>query len=130
MHPEESLSPADWLRIAEKDLNRAEYLLEDDPELAGFCLQQGAEKLLKAFLLSQGWKLRRTHNLDTLLDDAITYDPTLEGFRLVCQKATAFYFVERYPLVLKSGITGEDVRGSLDPIKSLFKKLKANIIER
>lgn len=53
MHPEESLYPADWLRIAEKDLNRAEYLLEDDSELAGFCLQQGAEKLLKAFLLSQ-----------------------------------------------------------------------------
>jgi HEPN domain-containing protein len=68
MQHEESLYPADWLRIAEKDLKRVERLLgEGDPELAGFCLQQAVEKFLKAFLLSKGWQLRRIHNLDTLL---------------------------------------------------------------
>jgi hypothetical protein len=37
---EESLIPADWLRIAEKDLLRVERALRDaDPEAAGFWLQ-------------------------------------------------------------------------------------------
>ena len=41
MPREESLYPADWLRIAERDLKRVDRLLDEhDPELAGFCLQQ------------------------------------------------------------------------------------------
>ena len=55
MSPQESLYSADWLRIAEKDLRRARRSLGDnDPEMAGFCLQQAIEKFLKAFLLSRG----------------------------------------------------------------------------
>jgi HEPN domain-containing protein len=55
MPREESLYPAEWLRIAEKDLARAGRLLSiDDPEAAGFFLQQAVEKFLKAYLLSKG----------------------------------------------------------------------------
>ena len=32
------------------------------------------EKFLKAFLLSRDWHLKRLHNLDALLDDAVVYD--------------------------------------------------------
>lgn len=50
MPHEESPYPADWIRIAEKDLGRVDGLLEKhDPELAGFCLQQAVEKFLKRF---------------------------------------------------------------------------------
>jgi HEPN domain-containing protein len=67
MSPQESLYSADWLRIAEKDLRRARRSLGDnDPEMAGFCLQQAIEKFLKAFLLSKGWQLRRIHSLEAL----------------------------------------------------------------
>ena len=120
--------PADWLRIADKDLKRVKRLLEqDDAELAGFCLQQGVEKLLKAFLLSKGWRLRRTHNLDTLLDDAVSYDNSLETFRTACQKITAFYFLERYPVVMESDLTLADVRGPLDEVEQLIDKLRSAI---
>jgi len=55
MPRKESLYPTDWLRIAEKDLQRAEHLLEiHDAEAAGFYLQQAVEKFLKAFLLAKG----------------------------------------------------------------------------
>jgi HEPN domain-containing protein len=68
MPGEESLYPKDWLRIAEKDLGRVEHLLEtQDPEAAGFYLQQAVEKFLKAFLLFKGWKLERIHDLESLL---------------------------------------------------------------
>jgi HEPN domain-containing protein len=128
MPHEESLYPADWVRIAEKDLRRVDRLLDKhDPELAGFCLQQAVEKFLKAFLLSKGWRLRRIHNLDALLDDAITYDTSLEEFRNVCQKISVFYFVERYPFLVETGITEQDVRASLDEITDLVERLRTKV---
>lgn len=128
MPHEESLYPADWVRIAEKDLRRVDRLLDKhDPELAGFCLQQAVEKFLKAFLLSKGWRLRRIHNLDALLDDAITYDTSLEEFRNVCQKISVFYFVERYPFLVETGITEQDVRASLDEVTDLVERLRTKV---
>ena len=128
MPHEQSLYPADWLRIAEKDLGRVGRLLDEhDPEMAGFCLQQAVEKFLKAFLLSKGWQLRRIHNLDPLLDDAITYDASLEDFRSACQKITAFYFVQRYPFITESGLTEDDVHNSLGQVRGLIEKLRAEL---
>ena len=130
MQHSESSYPADWLRIAEKDWKRVEMLLkEGDPGLAGFCLQQAGEKFLKAFLLSRGWQLRRIHNLDTLLDDAVEYDASLEDYREVFQKITAFYIVERYPFVIGSKITEKDVRTSLNQVKGVIEKLRKEVIE-
>jgi HEPN domain-containing protein len=98
-----------------------------DPALAGFCLEQAVEKFLKAFLLSKGWILRRVHNLEAFLDDAIVYDPSLEAFRDVCQKITAYYSIERYPYVLDSGITEEDVRTSRQQVTALIDKLRTMV---
>ena len=95
-----------------------------DPEVAGFFLQQAVEKFLKAFLLSRGWELRRIHDLDALLDDAVAYTPSLEKFRPVCQKVTAFYFVERYPFIVEAGPTEEDVRVSLEQVSELIERLR------
>lgn len=128
MPREESLYPADWLRLAERDWKRVERLLDEhDPELAGFCLQQAVEKFLKAFLLARGWQLRRIHDLEALLDDAVTHDASLEDFRAVCQKITPFYFVERYPFIVETGMIEEDVRSSLEQVKELIEKLRGKI---
>jgi len=114
---EESLYSGDWLRIAEKDLKRVERMLATgDPEAAGFYLQQAMERFLKAFLLSRGWGLKRIHDLEALLNQALAYDASLEEFRLACQKITGFYFVERYPFIAEAGPTEEDVRVSLERI--------------
>jgi HEPN domain-containing protein len=128
MPREESLYPADWLRIAEKDLGRVDHLLDvQDAEAAGFFLQQAVEKFLKAFLLSRGWELQRIHDLEILLNAALAYDPSLESFRPACQKITGFYLVERYPFVIESGLTEGDVRSSLAQVRSLIEKLRVEI---
>ncbi len=78
---QDSNIPLDWLKIARKDWNRISHMLEkDDGEAASFFFQQCLEKYLKAFLLSKGWHLRKLHELDALLDDAVKYDPELEKF--------------------------------------------------
>ncbi len=76
--PNRTAFPSDWLRIALKDWNRTRRMLDDqDAEAAGFFLQQSLERFLKAFLLGQGWKLRKIHELDALLDDAVKLKPDL-----------------------------------------------------
>jgi len=128
MPREESLYPADWLRIADKDLKRVEQLLHlHDPEAAGFYLQQAVEKFFKAFLLFNGWQLERIHDLESLLNAALVYAPSLEQFRSACQKITGFYFVERYPFIAESGLTEGDVRDSLEQIRGLIEKLRIEV---
>jgi len=125
MPPEESFYPADWLRIAEKDLGRVERLLSiQDPEAAGFYLQQAVEKFLKAFLLSKGWQLARMHDLEALLNQALTYDPSVELFRPACQKITGFYMIERYPFIIEATVTEEDVRQSWEQVNGLIERLR------
>ena len=130
MPRKESLYPADWLRIAEKDLQRADHLLEiHDAEAAGFYLQQAVEKFLKAFLLANGWKLERIHDLEALLNNALAYNPTLEEYRSACQKITAFYFVERYPFVTGTGLTEDDIRSSREQVQQLIEKIRTTTSE-
>ena len=125
MRHEDSLYPQDWLRIAEKDLGRAELLLNsDDPDAAGFYLQQSIEKYLKAFLLAHGWSLKRSHDLEALLNEALVHDTSLEQFRELCQKVTAFYFVERYPFQMIAGLGEDEVRDCLAEARRLAERLR------
>jgi HEPN domain-containing protein len=125
MPPDESMYPPEWLRIAGKDLERVSRSLRDgDPELTGFCLQQAVEKYLKAFLLSRGWKLQRTHNLEVLLDAATASAPDLEDFRAVCQVITLYYMAERYPSSLRAGLTQEEIRRSLNTVQGLIDRVR------
>ncbi len=49
--------PEEWRKIAQRDWDRMQLMLNDeDEEGAAYFLQQSLEKNLKAFLLEQGWK--------------------------------------------------------------------------
>lgn len=63
-------SPADWLRHAYSDLEIARMARHPKILLEGLCFhaQQGAEKALKAVLISKGIPFEKIHNLKTLLD--------------------------------------------------------------
>ena len=130
MDPQESDFPEYWIKIAERD-NRLVLLLlrEDESETAGFHLQQMVEKFFKAYLIRQGWRLVRTHNLGRLLDDAVGYDGTLEKFRAVCELVTKYYFAERYPWDEEWGeqpdMSDENVRAALAEIAPLIERLRA-----
>lgn len=125
MPPDDCYYPVAWLRIAEKDLGRMQLLLTaQDPEAAGFSLQQAVEKFLKGFLLSKGWQLQRIHDLEVLLNRALSYTAGIEPYRAVCQKITTFYLLERYPSLTESGLTVEDIREPLEQVGGLIEKLR------
>lgn len=126
MPGKESLYPADWLRIAEKDYTRVEHLLNiHDPEAAGFYLQQAIEKFLKAFLLSKGWQLQRVHDLEPLLNEAIKHNPSYEHYRAMLQRISGFYLLDRYPLALEFTLTEEDVQQAISQTKPLIDSIRS-----
>lgn len=122
---ENSLYPEDWSNVAQKDWRRMDIMLkEKDVEAAGYFLQQSLEKYLKAFLLKKGWKLKKIHELDALLDDAVKFNPELSSFYSLCERVSGYYFTERYPSLTKEGLTYEDIQNDIREaeyfIKSLF----------
>lgn len=122
-----SIYPDDWINVAKKDWHRMAVLLADgDPDGAAFFLQQTLEKYLKAFLLEKGWKLRKIHELDTLLDFAIEFDAGLEEFRELCERVSGYYYTERYPLVVPSELTTEDIEKDREEAEKLIQGLFNN----
>ena len=96
--------------MARKDFRRINVLLEDeDAEGAAFFLQQSLEKYLKAFLLQKNWKLKKIHDLDSLLNYAAEFDERLNIFIDFCEKVTGYYFTERYPVMIPSELTIQDI---------------------
>lgn len=76
----------EWIKIARTDWERTiRNLKEKDVNAAGFFLQQCIEKYLKAFLIRHGWKLKKIHRLDALLDEAIKYVPKLNSFQEISE---------------------------------------------
>lgn len=72
----------EWFIRAEMDLETAKILLAQDGPLpmVAFHLQQTVEKYLKGFLLSKGWSLRRIHDLEILIPEAISRDTVSHHF--------------------------------------------------
>ena len=125
MRREESRYPKDWFRIGDRELRRAQNLLRlGDLDGAGFNLQQAIEKYLKGYLLAQGWELRRIHDLETLVNEAIIYDPSFEEFRAACQQITQFYIAERYPFTVSSELSEEEIKESLAITEGLIGKIR------
>jgi HEPN domain-containing protein len=128
MNPQESEFPEYWIRIAERDYDRMLILFDnDDPVGAGYYIQQATEKFFKAYLIRQGWRLQRTHDLVELLNDALYYDPDLEEFRSVCNLVTDYALAGRYPTSRDSDLPvmdAENMRTALTEIKPLIERLR------
>lgn len=120
----ESLYPADWRRVAKQDWHRVEVMLADgDAEGAGFFLQQSLEKYLKAYLLTNGWKLKKIHTLQSLLDEASEFGAALARFRPLCERVSGFYMAERYPSLGGPQLETADVRRELPESRTFVNSL-------
>jgi HEPN domain-containing protein len=102
-------------------------LLNDgDADGAGFFLQQAIEKYLKAFLLTHGWKLKKVHTLQSLLDEAAAFAPPMVALRPVCERVSGFYIGDRYPSIGAEGLQIEDIHRELSEARSLITMIFPN----
>jgi HEPN domain-containing protein len=61
-------------------------------------LQESAERYLKGYLLSTGWKLIKTHDLKTLIDSAREKDARFGTFAEWAETLTNDFFIAHYPM--------------------------------
>ena len=114
--------PADWYAQGDIDFQAAEILLTANGPLpaVAFHVQQAAEKYLKGFLISTGWSLRRTHDLELLVQEAIARDADLSPFLAPCQRITEYYIETRYPLGIHTLLQRETIEADLDTARDMI----------
>lgn len=124
MDEKDSSIPNDWYQKGNADIDTVEILLKygGNMEIAALHIQQALEKYLKGYLLSKGWKLKRTHDLVELFDCALKYNPDLGDFQNVFEEVTAYYFEARYPVSIDS-ITKKEVGKRLEQAKEIVKMI-------
>lgn len=93
-------TPLEWLAYADGDFRSAEYLITSElPAYHTICFlcQSSAEKYLKAYLLAQGWKLEKTHDLLILINRCSSYDSKWSVLLPEGQILNAYIVAGRYP---------------------------------
>ena len=90
----------EWFYFGDMDWQSANLLLgiQGPRPIVAFHLQQAIEKYLKGYLLEQGWRLQRIHDLEILVQEAIQYDADFSPFVPDCQAIMAYYIGTRYPV--------------------------------
>jgi len=116
----ESLLSEDRFEKAARDMRRVEILLAaDDVEGAGFHLQQATEKYLKGYLLGKGWELRRTHDLEIFLNEAMVHDSRFEKHLDYCIMIREFYVQERYPFIRSPPPPRSELESAVEAIREM-----------
>lgn len=89
----------DWLRSAGIRLHSADLLhaIEGATESVIELLQEAAERFLKAYLLSRGWKLRKIHDLGALVAEAVNLDSRFTDFEDFADSLTDQFWAQHYP---------------------------------
>ena len=92
-------NPSDWLRSAKIRLHSTDRLhqIEGATESVIELLQEASERFLKAYLLSQGWKLRKIHDLGALVAEAVDLDPRFTAFEDFADSLTDQFWAQHYP---------------------------------
>jgi HEPN domain-containing protein len=118
----------DWIDIADEDVQMAQTLLQEGTFTRGpsFYCQQAIEKYFKAYLLENGWALKKTHNLKELYDEI----KKIKGIELdekILSEINETYFETRYPDSFFVP-TQDQAKTFLDFTKQVQKTIKQELI--
>ena len=93
-----------WLAQASADLKTARDLLEDgDYYASAFFSQQSAEKALKGFLYSKGFRAIITHSVVELIEESSKHENLFKGYVEQGRELDRHYIGSRYPNFYPSG---------------------------
>lgn len=92
-------NPDDWYMLAAERLRAADMIFAaaGSSFSAVELLQESVERYLKGYLISQGWQLIRTHNLNDLIAAAIPIDARFSSFDYLAENLTDQFFLQHYP---------------------------------
>ena len=119
----------EWFERGKGDLEVAKILLAKEGylDVALFHIHQAVEKYLKGFLIYRGWKLKKVHDLESLLTEAMNFDDKFQEHLDFGRKLTAFYYEERYPPGPISSFSKEEIEEMLETAEEIINNLKEEI---
>ena len=129
MNEVEHPASVSWFARGDVDLRSAEVLLaagEAFPVVA-FHIQQAAEKYLKGYLLARGWEMRRIHDLELLVQEAISRYPDFAGFLSPCQRITEYYLESRYPIGLATEYAADELASDIATMRQLVALIRQKV---
>lgn len=116
-----------WFLFAEEDLIVAQASLEKEIyNLACFHAQQGVEKLLKGFLISQRHEIPKTHSIGLLLKVCSNLDATFKLLDKTWIMLDNYYIPTRYPDALPGMLPDgmpnkDDAKKAITILEEVFK---------
>jgi len=115
----------EWLERGKRDLETAKILFSSSDyfEIILFHIHQAVEKYIKGFLISRGWKLKKIHDLEVLITEAIKFDDSFKEYLDFGRKLTGFYFEERYPPGPVSTYSKEEIIKILNVAEEIIEKI-------
>lgn len=126
-----SKSHKDWILKGENDLKAAEgiYYYYEKPPTDTICYHchQVAEKSLKGYLVCQGIKFQKIHDLIVLLNLCLTKDKTLDSLRENLEILNQYYVETKYPLDMSIDYSREEARKAIHIASIIFKTIKDKI---
>ena len=113
----------EWFRKARDDHKSAKVVLEEGGYYGTTCFlaQQMAEKYLKGFLIYEGWKLVKVHDLVKLLNECRKITPAFEALEEDCVLLNDYYVETRYPLDTPVDYSKKEARSALTSAENIGK---------
>jgi len=92
-------NPEDWLKSASSRLASADRLFAEEgaSEAAIELLQESTEVFLKPYLIARGWRIRKIHDLGSLLSEAEKHGPAFGTFADFTDELTDQFWAIDYP---------------------------------
>ena len=115
----------EWFDRGKHDVKAAKILFEEGEytDSLSSLIQQAVEKYLKGFLIFKGWNLRKIHDIEELITEALRYDPSLGKYLDFARNLTAYYMEDRYPPGPVTDYSEEEMKQSIDKAEELIKKI-------
>ena len=114
----------EWIERGRHDLDAAKILFAEQKhfDIILFHIHQAVEKYLKAFLICYGWNLRKIHDIETLITEALDFKSELKEYLDFSRELTAYYYEGRYPPGSTTPYSKEEVEKALETAEDIIKK--------
>ena len=115
----------EWFERGLHDIETAQLLFDEQgyTDSIAYHIQQAIEKYLKGYLVFNGKKPPRIHELDTLLNHIGRFDDSFNGFLELCEKASRYYIEQRYPPGPIIEYDYKEIKADLDNAWKLIRKI-------
>lgn len=119
-----------WIKFARTDLRMAKATLQLSKTYkngAAFLAQQGAEKIVKAYLTSKKIRVPKTHDMNLLLKEVAKIDSVLAKKIARVDSLTIYAVAYRYPDAERKPLTVAKVEAAIEIAENAFTNCLAAI---